>query len=308
MHLNKNIYLSVPVALALSLWGAAAQTPAAKPAAATAPAASGYVPNAACETCHAEEFARYQTAPHAKIPLGAFATGVQPGCQSCHGHGQKHTENPADPATIFNFRAAKPAAVNAQCLSCHSTSHEQQNFASSVHVRNGASCTSCHSIHHPKTVSALLKLPQPALCYTCHMARRAEFEMPSHHKVNEGLVQCSDCHNPHGAPIPHQLRTAAAADAVCYTCHVDKRGPFVFEHQAVKVNGCMACHNPHGASSPHLLKVAEVNILCLQCHTASSFSGAPGIPNFHNQTTQFQSCLSCHTQIHGSNFSPFFFF
>ncbi len=26
--------------------------------------------------------------------------------------------------------------------------------------------------------------------------------MPFHHRVNEGLVQCTDCHNPHAAPLP----------------------------------------------------------------------------------------------------------
>ena len=305
------------LALALSLCGvvAAAQAPAATPPLAAGQAGSAYVPNAACKTCHAEEFTQYQTSPHAKIPLSGVSVSspaggerAQPGCQSCHGPGKNHTENPGDPSTIFNFRTVTPAAVIGRCLSCHNTSHEQVNFASSVHARNGLKCTDCHSIHHPETEQVLLKLPQPQLCYSCHQARRADFEMPSHHKVNEGMVQCTDCHNPHGTPLPNQLRASDAADAICYTCHVDKRGPFVYEHEAVKVDGCLTCHNPHGSSNPHLLKVSNVNILCLQCHTASSFSGAPGTPSFHNQTAQYQSCLSCHTQIHGSNFSPVFFY
>jgi len=80
----------------------------------------------------------------------------------------------------------------------------------------------------------------------------------------------------------------------------------MFEHEPVKVEGCTSCHIPHGSPNPHLLKVSNVNLLCLQCHTAS-FANAPGAPSFHNQSTQFQACTICHTQIHGSNIDKFFF-
>jgi hypothetical protein len=63
----------------------------------------------------------------------------------------------------------------------------------------------------------------------------------------------------------------------------------------------------HGSANAHLLKVSNINILCLQCHTTSSFSSAPGTPSFHNQSTFFQACTTCHVQIHGSNFDPTFF-
>jgi len=56
-----------------------------------------------------------------------------------------------------------------------------------------------------------------------------------------------------------------------------------------------------------MLKVSNVNLLCLQCHTTSSFSSAPGAPSFHNQGTFFQACTLCHVAIHGSNFSSFYF-
>ena len=68
-----------------------------------------------------------------------------------------------------------------------------------------------------------------------------------------------------------------------------------------------ACHVPHGGANAHMLKVSNVNLLCIQCHTNSSFSGATNTPSFHNQRTYFQACTSCHSQIHGSNFDPTFF-
>lgn len=295
------VFVSTLVCLGLPL-GARAQAPAASPSTA------GYVPNTACQTCHGEEYDRYLTSPHARIPQTKLGERAQPGCQSCHGPGETHTQNPGSPGSMFVFTAATPQQVNSRCLACHSTGAEQMNFKTSTHAEKGLACTNCHSIHHPKTAQLLLKAPQPDLCYACHVERKTEFNLPTHHKVNEGLVQCSDCHNPHGSAQPKQLRTSTAADAVCFTCHADKRGPFVYEHQAVKVDGCLTCHNPHGSSNSHLLRITPVNILCMQCHTASSFSGAPGTPSFHNQTAQYQSCLSCHTQIHGSNFSPVFFY
>ena len=56
-----------------------------------------------------------------------------------------------------------------------------------------------------------------------------------------------------------------------------------------------------------MLRLSNVNLLCLQCHTTSSFSTAPGMPPFHNQASLFQSCALCHVAIHGSNFDSTFF-
>jgi DmsE family decaheme c-type cytochrome len=176
----------------------------------------------------------------------------------------------------------------------------------SLHAKNDVSCISCHSPHHSTESQFLLVKAQPELCYSCHLEQKPQFAMPFHHRVNEGLVQCTDCHNPHGTVGEHQLRSSATQDAVCFTCHADKQGPFVFEHEVVKVEGCESCHTPHGSPNAHLLKVSNVNILCLSCHT-TSFTNAPGAPSFHNQAAQYQACTLCHSQIHGSNFDPTFF-
>jgi DmsE family decaheme c-type cytochrome len=122
-------------------------------------------------------------------------------------------------------------------------------------------------------------------------------------------VQCSDCHKPHGTQTGHQVRDAAGQFAVCTKCHTDTMGPFVFEHAPVKTDeGCLACHTPHGSTNPRLLQVNNVNFLCLRCHTPNmnGAAGRPSGPN-HDQSTKYQACTMCHTQIHGSNFSPVFF-
>jgi predicted CXXCH cytochrome family protein len=106
--------------------------------------------------------------------------------------------------------------------------------------------------------------------------------------------------------IGKQLRSVTARDTVCFTCHADKQGPFVFEHQPVKTEGCESCHSPHGSPNPHLLKTSNLNVFCLKCHTGSTFGKASGTPDFHNQAAQFQACALCHVALHGSNFDRHF--
>jgi DmsE family decaheme c-type cytochrome len=209
------------------------------------------------------------------------------------------------------FENASPKEINLRCMSCHAGGTQHMNAINSIHTQNDVSCISCHSPHHAQTKEFLLTKKQPQLCYSCHLQQKSQFEMPFHHRVNAGLIQCSDCHNPHGTVGPKQVRTSATQDAVCFSCHADKQGPFVFEHEPVKVEGCSSCHIPHGGANPHMLRVSNVNLLCLQCHTnvfASAKAGsAPGAPSFHSQETFFKSCTLCHSQIHGSNFDQTFF-
>lgn len=269
-----------------------------------------YVGDATCTTCHDDIGKTFDQNPHWKTTLNKHAGAGKQGCEGCHGPGSEHASSGGQTSMPFVFTKMTAEQVSSRCLECHSngaTAQEQLNFEHSVHAENNVSCLDCHSVHHGLDTRYLLVKEEPQLCYGCHRDKQAQFNMPWHHKVNEGVVRCSNCHNPHGSFIKTQLRSASAQDAVCFTCHEDKQGPFVFEHEPVKTEGCMDCHIPHGSPNPHLLRYANVNQLCLQCHTTSSFSGAPGTPSFHNQASQFQACTLCHTQIHGSNFDPDFF-
>jgi DmsE family decaheme c-type cytochrome len=130
----------------------------------------------------------------------------------------------------------------------------------------------------------------------------------SRHPILEGKVKCSDCHNPHGTPS-HGMIKADNVNQLCYKCHADKRGPFVWEHAPVEEN-CLICHNAHGASHTKLT-VAKVPNICQDCHDASRHpgqiwdtkAGFPGSPGSSSQSSRFwgRSCLNCHTNIHGSN-------
>lgn len=301
--------------LASAAW---AQTPAAAPP--PQPAASGYVGSNACKTCHADIWFNFYKNAHFK----SIALGNQPpertGCEGCHGPAQAHVEAHGGRNTIPRaFSLMTPKATLDACLTCHASNFDKANIQRSEHTEADVACTSCHSIHHSPTKKYLLAKTQHELCYSCHGNIRAQFEMPSHHRVNEGFMECSDCHNPHGSfaatwgmgESQAMLAPAMDVESPCIKCHVDKRGPFVYEHPSVRVEGCPMCHRPHGSTNAKLLVRPVVFTICLQCHNG----GASGTRNMgvdiqsarHNLLDpKFQKCTTCHVRIHGSDADPFF--
>ena len=52
--------------------------------------------------------------------------------------------------------------------------------------------------------------------------------MPSHHPIAEGKLDCQDCHNIHGGST--SFVQDFSKNELCYSCHAEKEGPFVYEH------------------------------------------------------------------------------
>jgi len=263
-----------------------------------------YVGADTCKTCHEDIYKDFANTPHFQTTMGKRGPQWQ-GCEACHGPGKAHVEGGGDVTKIFTFQGVSAQESSARCLDCHELNNEHSNFLRSAHLENNVGCISCHSPHHAKESQFLMKEKTPELCYGCHQDIKAQFDRPFHHRVNEGMVQCSDCHNPHGGFQAHQLRATVSQDAVCVKCHTEKAGPFVYEHPPVKIEGCTSCHTPHGSVNPRLLNTSRVNLLCIQCHSLAS--GAMATPTFHNQAQKYQACTMCHTAIHGSNTDEFFF-
>ena len=114
--------------------------------------------------------------------------------------------------------------------------------------------------------------------------------------VREGKLTCTSCHNPHGTPNPAQLKQTSVNEN-CYSCHTERRGPFLYEHPPA-VDNCTNCHEPHGTVNDRLLKVTDPRV-CTQCHM---ITGHPVTPRGKNSVFFFnRSCTNCHSQIHGSN-------
>jgi DmsE family decaheme c-type cytochrome len=287
----------------LSAAASAAAGPA-KPPSTSQPAApkpnpADFVGSETCTTCHADESKKFDSNPHAKLALEHGGKGVT--CESCHGPGKAHVESGGDKSKIFSPAAATAKQVDATCLGCHAGAHP--NFLRSPHARANVSCIGCHTVHNAAPETVLLKAKQPALCFQCHTDVKPAFDMPFHHRVNEGLVKCSDCHDPHGTFGNNNLKSTADQNAICTKCHTETRGPFVYEHAAVKAEGCVGCHTPHGSQNARLLNMPNVNTLCNQCHSPVA---AGTVHSMGAGSSELTPCTSCHTYIHGSNINPAF--
>ncbi len=281
---------------------------------------SGYVGSNVCRTCHADIWLNFYKNPHFKSVAGGGEPPERTGCEGCHGPGKAHVGERGGKTTIPNaFSLMSAQQVLDDCLACHAKDLNRVNIRSSEHTLNGVACTSCHSIHRSATPKYLLAKKQRDVCYGCHAAQRAQFEMPSRHRVNEGFMDCTDCHNPHGAfpatwrtaQSPRMMAEGAGNQAPCIKCHADKFGPFVFEHASVAVEGCETCHYPHGSINAKLLRRPVVFTLCLECHNGGGSGirgqGADIQTSRHNLLDpRFQRCTTCHVRIHGSNVDQYF--
>jgi DmsE family decaheme c-type cytochrome len=266
----------------------------------------------ACMKCHEDEVASFNNTTHAHSWKNGMA------CEQCHGDATKHLETNGAPGTIKTMKNLSSNEVSATCTSCHERSGEQSHTKLSEHFRAGVGCTDCHSVHpddgHKKEMaavgkSAMMKGKESQLCLSCHDAQSADFNKPTHHRLQEGVMNCTSCHNPHGTDQPHQLR--ADTKTLCVNCHQDKRGPYAFEHNAQALDGCMACHDSHGSASRHMLKARDPRTLCLSCHSKelATYRGAgKGVPHSrgNNSLQTSGDCTRCHNTIHGSNYNEYF--
>lgn len=296
-----------------------------------APAAGDdYVGSETCRACHEQQFDKVANTKHGKLGTLDAWKGKVVGCESCHGPGKAHVEGSGDKSKIKVFKTMDSKAVSETCLACHAGKESHNNFRRGEHWRNNVGCTDCHSAHGSDSADfngtsnvfagdisarnlsqathAMLKSPEQQLCISCHKETKSQFSKPFHHKVLEGTMSCSDCHNPHGGFETKQTKLAVGADAACIKCHSNKQGPFVFEHGPLKLEGCTACHTPHGSSNSKLLKRSQVRQLCFECHAGITEELSPGVPSRHNQAQmREQQCTVCHSAIHGSNSSRLFF-
>jgi predicted CXXCH cytochrome family protein len=286
-----------------------------------------YAGSETCAACHEEAFKSVSHTKHGKLAdVKSWRDKVQ-SCEACHGPGKAHAEEPSL-ANIISFKNKDPKFISETCLACHAGKEEHNQFRRGEHWRNNVGCTDCHTAHGPEygkfkdgsmtqvgsasvlnPAPAMLRTAEQQLCISCHSEVKSHFNKPFRHKVLEGAMKCSDCHNPHGGFETKQTKLAVGADTACLKCHTDKQGPFVFEHAPLKVEGCSACHTPHGSANPRLLKRHQVRQLCLECHSGitEQLSDTPQGGPHDQRNLRSRNCTVCHTAIHGSNAHPAFF-
>lgn len=228
-------------------------------------------------------------------------------CESCHGPGSLAIESldddpeqndkdkkKCDTTKFLDILNLPPQAQSLLCLKCHTAASTPAlaHWNASPHAMNDVSCFNCHTLHlGPQQKVSHEEMSE--LCYGCHPDVKMENSLFSHHPIREKKMACVDCHDIHGSMQEKLLRGMTPKDT-CTRCHMEKNGPFAFEHGDVTEN-CANCHTPHGSVNNSLLSSA-MPFLCLQCHGGHSLSNTPGMKQlFVNR------CTDCHTQVHGSD-------
>lgn len=259
--------------------------------------ASGYVGAQTCATCHDQSV---HGTPHgwtadSRTPMG------QLGCESCHGPGKAHVDAGGDAALIRRFDQMRPSDVSATCATCH-TRGDHAFWDGSQHNSRNLSCVTCHSVHSPQSEKGqLVKANAMAVCGQCHRDKVAKVDRSGHMPLREGKMTCATCHNPHGSANVKLLRAGFSVAETCTTCHADKRGPFLFEHAPVR-ESCATCHDPHGSPNERML-VQKAPLLCQRCHSHTRHPGTLYDSRVIATSNRVfaRACVTCHSQIHGSN-------
>lgn len=227
------------------------------------------VGNEVCSECHLQQSEWFGQSPHGKMPAHSIQSSTST-------------------STSISTGEATETLLEVSCESCHG--------AGSLHaLASGA--PSKKTIRNPGAT--------PEICFTCHLDIQNQMSLPYHHRVNEGRLNCVDCHDPHGKDPFHASHTRLKLDRddSCAQCHQEQTQNFAFEHEALR-EGCVTCHSPHGSIHPKMLTERDTN-LCLKCHAQMQLNDGDlkiGAVSHRFYLTQ-GTCWSagCHTAVHGSN-------
>ena len=259
-----------------------------------------------CADCHQDKVDNMKTSPHGQAADPRTPFGRE-GCETCHGPGMLHFETEGNCIISMTGRYGESVGQrNGICLQCHQRGN-RMHWSGSTHEAEDLACVSCHSIHKKHDVTE--RTIETELCYRCHQNIRAQTFRVSRHPIRENKVICSDCHNAHGSAGPASLKQFTINEN-CYSCHAEKRGPFLWEHQPASED-CTLCHNVHGSNHAALLKKPGPH-LCQQCHSSvSTQNGRSHIGRFLdygnasdpgvNRFVVAANCANCHSKVHGSN-------
>jgi predicted CXXCH cytochrome family protein len=229
-----------------------------------------YIGSKECEQCHEQIYKGFATADHARL-IAEGTNAISAGCESCHGPCSLHSDSGGEVLPPYSFTSGRPGSGS---------------FGARVTVRP------------PRATETV--------CFQCHADVRGQFSLPTHHPVTEDRLSCTACHSPHKGSIYTAGGTSLLSENEgCFRCHPAQRGPFVFQHEAMR-EGCTACHAPHGSVNAKLLTARNAN-LCLKCHFQQVSGGELFIGGSdHTLRVQQGTCWTagCHEAIHGSRVSP----
>ncbi|MFN2427061.1 MAG: cytochrome c3 family protein [Candidatus Binatia bacterium] len=226
------------------------------------------------------------------IPGAEFAGSVA--CADCHEDVTRNFDSAVHSVLVANGENAQAQGIG--CEGCHGPG--------SLHIESGGEDG---TIVSPRRSSET--------CYQCHVNKRGDFSLPYAHPVSTGPLNlttakmaCADCHSMHeGDAVVGGGTSIQKQNDLCTSCHPAQRGPFVFEHEAMR-EGCISCHDPHGSVNQKMLVSRDAS-LCLKCHTQQQSPSATTTfligGRDHSSFLTRGTCFSagCHESIHGSNVS-----
>jgi predicted CXXCH cytochrome family protein len=170
---------------------------------------------ASCNKCHTVSElgnAIGHPAGYSTVPDSAYHD-VQ--CESCHGPGFTHVENPDIAANHPLARMHVDTGLTTSCSGCHSGVHtpfveewRQSGHGNGPGFAAAATNTSCQPCHEGR-VAMQVKFGENA-----NYVEKAS--------ATPERIGCVTCHNPHGSPNEAQLRAPLGTptrDQLCVTCH-----------------------------------------------------------------------------------------
>src|SRR5918994_1102272 len=148
-----------------------AATPVLHAPQAQSPQAS-FVGEQTCLGCHDDQTRGYHGSPHGRA-IDRRSPAARQGCESCHGPGSAHIEDPSA-NRLVRFTGAEPQRENEACASCHNRGPHAL-WDGSQHESRDLTCATCHSVHAFKSDTAQLKeRTEQDVCSTCHRDKVAK--------------------------------------------------------------------------------------------------------------------------------------
>ncbi|GAB4141825.1 MAG: cytochrome c3 family protein [Planctomycetota bacterium] len=198
-------------------------------------------------------------------------------------------------SSTFQGTVAQPNGTTKLCLSCHdgtialgrvvSLSTEITMLPGRQYLSSGSAFLDTNlRDDHPVTFSYAASRGGSGIGFL-----PAASITPPVHLDENGLVQCTSCHDPHNNTHGYFLHATDQQSAICLSCHnpvgwsagshanststwnASGLDPWPWaRYSNVRDNGCANCHRQHGAGHPErLLNFAAEEDNCLRCHNGN---------------------------------------
>ena len=223
-----------------------------------------------CASCHYNGYTLTKTAsggykagsandPNGEIDIDGDGkpNEINMGCETCHGPGSAHVdasemESPSMIVSPKKLTAARSAMI---CGQCHSRpegnlKNDQPVNAANKMMLPGTSRNTFLNQYTIREDATVKSLWADGLHSKAHHQQYTDFIKSSKYRNGSHLVDCADCHNPHGeAKFAHQLKADPKTAEACTSCHAKYADlkTHVVEKTKCTVDAskitCSDCHN-----------------------------------------------------------------